>query len=157
MRPLTTLTASSVGLALVLSGASIATTVPAAAAPVLSHAAQLQQAVPSDVTDVRWRGRRWAGVGVGLAAGALLGAAIANRHHYYGRAYYGDAYYGGAYYGYAPSYYAPAYAETYAYAPPPVVYRSAPVYAQPTGPAIGYGRCWVTTDRDRGFGYWGRC
>ena len=20
-----------------------------------------------------------------------------------------------------------------------------------------YGRCWVSTDRDRGFGYWGRC
>ena len=68
-----------------------------------------------------WRGRGW-GIGAGLAAGALIGSAIAARPYYYGPAY-------GAYYG-APRY----------YYGPPVVY--APVAAVPYGyygNGYGYG------------------
>jgi hypothetical protein len=65
-----------------------------------------------------WRGGGW-GIGAGLAAGALIGSAIAARPYYYGPAY-------GAYYG-APRY----------YYRPPVVY--APVAAVPYGYGYGYG------------------
>jgi hypothetical protein len=61
-----------------------------------------------------WRGGwGWGGVGLGLAAGALFGAAIA-------APYYGGYGYGPGYYGYNPGYYgyyAPAY-----YAPYPAYY-----------------------------------
>lgn len=83
------------------------------AAPLASGAA-ISSAAPhdnSDVTQVYWRGRGgwgWGGVGAGLAAGAIIGGAIAA----------GSApYYG---YGYGPGYYGPAYA------PAPVVV--APAY-----------------------------
>jgi hypothetical protein len=68
-----------------------------------------------------WRGRGW-GIAGGIAAGALIGSAIAARPYYYGPAY--PAY--GAYYG-APRY----------YYGPPVVY--APVAAVPYGYGYGYG------------------
>lgn len=79
------------------------------AAPLASGAA-ITSAVShdsSDVTKVYWRGRGgwgWGGVGAGLAAGALIGGAIAaGSAPYYGYGY-------GPYYGYGP-----------AYAPAPVV------------------------------------
>jgi hypothetical protein len=64
-----------------------------------------------------WRGRGW-GIAAGLAAGALIGSAIAARPYYYGPGY-------GPYYGAAPYYYGP-----------PVAY--APVAAVPYG-YYGYG------------------
>jgi hypothetical protein len=84
------------------------------------------------------RSGRNAALGVGLAAGAVVGAGIAasaNNGYYHGDRGYYDGY------AYAP---APVYSEP--------VYAQEPVYVQPRG-----GRCWVATDRDRGFGYWGRC
>lgn len=74
------------------------------AAPLAPSQAMTQSAAGlnnSDITEVRYRGRRgWgggAGVGLGLAAGALLGGAIAAgaSPYYYGPGYYygGPAYY----------------------------------------------------------------
>jgi hypothetical protein len=83
------------------------------------------------------RNGRNAALGVGLAAGAIVGAGIAASAN---NGYYDRGYYGGAY-AYEP---APVYQEP--------VYAQEPVYVQPRG-----GRCWVATDRDRGYGYWGRC
>lgn len=81
---------------------------------------------------------RWVGPAVGFAAGAIVGSAIANAN---GCGYYGcpGPYYGPAYYG--PAYYGPVYG------------APGPAYADPNGG----GRCWVTTDRDRGFGYYRPC
>jgi hypothetical protein len=84
------------------------------------------------------RNGRNAALGVGLAAGAIVGAGIAasaNNGYYERRGYYDSGY------AYEP---APVYQEP--------VYAQEPVYVQPRG-----GRCWVATDRDRGYGYWGRC
>jgi len=62
--------------------------------------------------------------------------------------YYGpDYYYGpGPYY----SYYGPGYSYggPYAYEPPPVYVRPVP---RPGG------QCWIETDKDRGYGYYGPC
>jgi hypothetical protein len=86
---------------------SVAT--PAAAAPVLTNTTAVKAAVPDDATQVRWRGRgrgHWApGVVGGLAAGALIGGAIA-----------ASPYYHGGYYAYDP-YYTYPYAGAYAYSP----------------------------------------
>jgi len=84
------------------------------------------------------RNGRNAALGIGLAAGAIVGAGIAanaNNGYYYDRSGYYDGY------AYEP---APVYREP--------VYARERVYVQPNG-----GRCWVATDRDRGYGYWGRC
>ena len=99
-----------------LAGA-IALATSASAAPVTSGTLALKNASPNDVVQVRSRGWHRGGVGVGLgfAAGALIGAAASS-------SYYG----GGPYaydYGYAPAYsygYAPAY--SYGYAPGPGIY-----------------------------------
>ncbi|MDB5602761.1 MAG: hypothetical protein JWN71_4805 [Xanthobacteraceae bacterium] len=112
-------------------------------------------------------GRAAVGIGLGLAAGALVGAAVANSNRGY---YYGDPYYTRGYgynYGYAPPvYYAePAYAEpayeepAVVYAPPARAYSRAysGAYAVPVDPHGAQRRCWVATDRDRGYGYWGVC
>lgn len=72
-------------------------------------AAQIAPVGDDLVTPVRWRGG-W-GVGAGVAAGLLLGGALAARPYYYG-----------GYYGYGP-YYAPPYAYG-----PPAVYAAPPVY-----------------------------
>lgn len=96
--------------ALALAGA-IAMITPAAAAPVMSSTATLKQAGGSDVIQVRRWGRAAAGAGIGLAAGAIIGSAIANSNRaYYGPYGYYDGYYDGAYAyspGYAPGYVAP--------------------------------------------------
>ena len=62
--------------------------------------------------------RGWGGVAAGVAAGAIIGGALASR------GYYGY----GPYYGYAPYY----------YAPPPVVYEEPPVYVAPHPYYNGY-------------------
>jgi hypothetical protein len=102
-------------------------------------------AVP-DQADARWRGgHRGYGGGVaagvlgGLAAGAILGGIAA------GQGYYGPGYYGSDYYG--PGY---DYGGPYAYEP-------APVYIQPVPRAYRGGGCWIVTDKDRGYGYYGAC
>jgi len=75
--------------------------------------------------EARWGGGwGWGGVGIGLAAGALIGGALAGSAYGYGYPsyYYGGyapAYYGGyrpAYYGgYSPAYYGGYYGGSYAY------------------------------------------
>jgi hypothetical protein len=97
--------------------------------------------------------RPWAAAGAGFAAGAVVGSAVAN-------SYYGPRYYGSGY-AYEPGY---AY-DSYAYEPgyvvetePTYVVETEPTYVAPA-PQIVYEprRCWVQTDKDRGFGYWGSC
>ena len=110
----------------------VATAVSSVAAPVSTGAAVLKSADTSDIVDVRWR-RGWGwGVG-GFAAGVAVGSLAA-------RPYY-------------PYYYDPYYAP-----PPPAVYAPGPGYVQPYPDPNGPVRqCWVTTDRDRGFGYYRPC
>ena len=101
-------------------------------------------ATPSLARD--WR--PWAAAGAGFAAGAIVGSAVANSH-------YGPHYYGA--YAYEPGYaYEPTYNYGYAYEPGYV--ETTPSYVVPA-PAVVYEprRCWVQTDKDRGFGYWGSC
>ncbi|QIB32310.1 hypothetical protein [Ancylobacter pratisalsi] len=101
--------------------------VPASALP-LSGAGISQAAgnVSAPVEQVRCYG---CAVGVGVAAGVVAGAAIANAAR--PRGYY-----------VAPRYYGP---------PPGRVYYGRPVYAPPAN------RCWVETNPMRGTGYWTRC
>jgi hypothetical protein len=89
----------------------------AAAAPMPTHVTTMKAMTSSDTTQVHWRGGGW-GWGVGaLAAGAIIGGAIASAPYgYYGGPY--AAPYGYGYgYGYAPAYYgyAPAYPRYYGY------------------------------------------
>lgn len=138
-------------LALGLAGA-VMTAAPSIAAPVLSSTTALKQAGAGGVEQVQWRGRhgghhhwggghRWgggralAGAGIGFAAGALVGSAIASSNY----GYYGGPYYGG-YYDAPVAYGGPVYA-----APAPV-YRAAPG-----------GRCWITTGGEGQYGYWAAC
>ena len=107
-----------------------------AAAAVLTGALALAAVTPGQARN----GRNAAIIG-GFAAGAVLGAAaasVANDGYYYGP---------GPAYAYEPGYaYEPAYTYEepgYAYAPAPRVYSS--------------GRCWISTDKDRGYGYYGAC
>jgi hypothetical protein len=117
MRTLRLVTALSVAGAM-----SLASYVPAQAAPItpLSVAAKPDTQGSASAIQVRWGGWGWGGgwgLGIGaLAAGALVGAAIANSSPYYYGGYYP---YGGPYYGYG-------YGYPYGY--------SAPYY-----PAYGYG------------------
>jgi hypothetical protein len=98
---------AAIALALPLTMGSSANAAPLMAGSALSTT---NTATSSDITQVRWRGHRggwghhhhgggWGGVGAGLAAGALIGGAIAASQGPY---YYGPGY------GYAP---APAYVE----------------------------------------------
>lgn len=108
---------------------------PSLAAPLSTGAADIKAAVTSDVTDVRWRRRHGWAAG-GFATGLALGA-IASRPYYYDPYYYGPP---------------PAY-----YAPPPAIYPE-PGYIEPVPAPNGPLRqCWVTTDKDRGFGYYRPC
>jgi len=130
--------------ALGLAGAiALAAVVPVAAAPISGSA--LASALPSNVDHVRWRRGAWIGAGIG--AGLAIGAIAASRPYYgYPYGYYGPAY------GY------PVYEEP-VYAAPPVVYAAPPpprVYAQPV-PDYGVRQCFVTTNQDRGLGYWRPC
>lgn len=118
---------------------------PGIAAPAMSSTTTLKTVQPSDVVNIRWRGRRgaWAAAGVGFLAGALIGSAIARSR---ARSYY---YYDG-----------PVYYES-----PPVYVEPAPVYVSPrrvyAGPRVDPNgpirRCWVRTDNDRPYGYWRPC
>jgi hypothetical protein len=135
--------------ALALSGALlIGAAAPALAAPLPGNGAGLATAAGTHVIDVRWRHRGGAvaaGIAAGLIGGALIGAATAPGY-YYPPSYYGPPPPYGPYYG-------PVYAE------PPVVYEAPPrvVYEPAAGPN-GPGRmCWVSTDKDRGYGYWRPC
>jgi hypothetical protein len=62
----------------------------------------MKNATPSAVETVRWRGRGWGwgGVAAGLAAGAIIGGALASPYYYPGP-YYAPP---------PPAYYGPAYA-----------------------------------------------
>ena len=85
---------------------TVATVLPASAAPVRDPLALKNAAAPL-TTDVRWRGGWGWGLG-GLAAGAIIGGALA-RPYYYGYPY---GYYGYPAYGYPPPVYAaPPYAD----------------------------------------------
>jgi len=93
-----------------------------AAAPLPTNVATMKAAAGDDVTQVHWRGGGWGwGIG-GLAAGAIIGSAIASTapYGYYG----GGPYYG---YGYAPAYYGYGYGPAY------------PRYYRPYRPYYGYG------------------
>jgi hypothetical protein len=95
--------------------------VPAGAAPITAPLS-LQNAAMSSVETVQWR--RW-GWGGGLAAGLIVGGAIAASQY---------PYYGG--YGYAPYGYGYGYAPAPVYGPPPVAYGPGPGYV--AGAAPGY-------------------
>lgn len=107
----------------------------ASAGPMPVGNAGLRSATTDHVTEVRWRGRGYGpGIGFGLAASALLGAAVA-----------GSAYGPGYYYaepGYGPGYGAPVYAQPYGYEP---VYPAQQYYRPGYS---GYGQC--TTDEGYG-------
>lgn len=108
-----------------------------AGAAALTAALALAAATPSEAR----HGRNAALIG-GFAAGAIVGAAAANSGYYYG----GPAYYYGG----------PAYYEPYAYEPAPVYVAPAPAYVAPR-PVYRGGGCWHSTDKDRGYGYYGAC
>ena len=119
-----------------------------AAAPLPTNVATMKAAVGDDVTQVHWRGRGFGwGIG-GLAAGAIIGSAIASSGPY---GYYGGGPYYGGYgypgpgygYGYAPAYY--GYGPAYAY---PRYYRP---YRPYYGPRYGYYRPYY---RPYYRGYW---
>ncbi|MBS9476602.1 hypothetical protein [Ancylobacter radicis] len=118
---------AAIGFAAALAALS---TLPASAAPLslgagVPEAARTAPSVP--VENVRCRG---CAVGVGIAAGVIAGAAIANAARNDRNRYYYDE--GPGYYGGGPGY-------------------GRPVYSR------GPGRCWVETNPHRGTGYWGRC
>jgi len=117
----------------------------AVAGPIPTVTAAIAQIVPNRTIDVYWRGYS-PGIGFGLAAGALAGAAIAAP--YYGG---GPVYYYGAP---APYPYArPVYAAPYGYAPA----YAAPVYPgyfAPYGYQYGWpGRCYT----QEGYGRYRSC
>ena len=125
------------GLVAIVTGTlALAAFTPSMAAPIPTGAAALKSAVASEVIDVRWRGRygrRGGWVAGGFATGLALGA-IASRPYYYDPYYYGPP---------------PAVV----YGPPP-----GPVYVEPYPDPNGPRRqCWVTTDSDRGYGYFRPC
>ena len=102
-----------------------------AVAATMTGAFALALASPSEARN----GRNAAAIG-GFAAGAVLGAAIANPN---------NGYYGGPGYYYQEPVYAPGYA-----------YEPAPVYVSPRRGYRG-GGCWIATDTSRGYGYYGAC
>jgi hypothetical protein len=115
---------------------ALAALAPSVAAPLSTGATALKSAVPSDVADVRWRRRhRWGGFATGLAIGAL-----AARPYYYDPPHY--------YYGPPPAH----------FVAPPRPYYYGPTYVEPYPDPNGPIRqCWVSTDSDRGYGYFRPC
>lgn len=77
---------------------------PALSAPVPASMTALKQAV-SDVTPVYYRGRGWAAAGVGFAAGAIIGSALASPRYYDGYGYVPPYTYGPPYYYQPRAYY----------------------------------------------------
>ena len=90
------------------------------------------------------RDGRNAAAAIGFGAGALVGAAAANAAN-------NNAYYNGGYY--EPGY---AYDPGYVAEEPGYAYESDAVVSY--GPRRGYGgQCWISTDSNRGYGYYGAC
>jgi hypothetical protein len=87
--------------------------------------------------------RPWAAAGVGLAAGALIGAAAANASAYN---YYGPGYYGGP---------APVYGYTDGYVAAPEYYEPAPTYYYGGVASPNYNPYVCSTDE--GYGRRGSC
>lgn len=145
-------------------------TVPAFAAPVPASTAVVKTTAPNMLDQVRSRRGRAIGAGVALGViGALAGAAAAQNQGYYGPyygpgyygepGYYGPGYYGSGYYG-GPGYY---YGE-YGYDPAPAIALGvigaaarAMAGAPYRAPTLRRGGCWIVTDSNRNYGYWGRC
>lgn len=110
------------GLACLLTASLSCFASSALAAPIAAPPSSWHKAATNSVQNVRWRGRHWPGAGIGFAAGALIGGALAASGAYgYGYApgyAYGPAYAPGYPYDYAPGYgYAPSYAPGCDYAP----------------------------------------
>ncbi len=116
-------------LAAVLAAGASSSTVAANAAPIMAPSS-LQNAAGPPVESVQWR--RWGGWGwaPGLAAGAIIGGAIAASRPWYGYNYYND-------YAYSPgySYYSPGYSYGYS---PGYSYYSSPGYSYSTSPGYSY-------------------
>ena len=110
-----------IAIALALVGAGTIGLANTSHAMTLPAPSALKEAVPSNTSQVFWRGGGWRGgggwgpgIGFGIAAGALTAAAVASTP------YWGGGYWGGyPGYAYAPAYgYAPAMRRlSYAYAP----------------------------------------
>jgi hypothetical protein len=115
-----------------------------ATALAVTGALAIAAAAPSQARD----GRNTAAA-IGFGAGALVGAAAAS-------AAYDNYYRGPGYYEYGPAY---AVEPGYVYEPAPAyVYEREPVYH--AGSSYAYapaGRCWVSTDNTRNYGYYGSC
>jgi hypothetical protein len=105
------------------------------AAPIMAPSS-LQNAAAPPVESVQWRRWGWA---PGLAAGAVIGGAIAASRPWYGyNNYYDDYAYAPAYsYGYSPgySYYSPGYSYGYS---PGYSYYSSPGYSYGYSPDYSY-------------------
>jgi hypothetical protein len=58
-----------------------------------------------------------------------------------------------------PDYYGPPvyYGPGYYYGPGPYAYEPPPVYVRPMPRYSPGGGCWIVTDKDRGYGYYGPC
>jgi hypothetical protein len=115
-------------LAAVLIAGSVASLAGPAHAVPLSASLSLREASTSEVQPVQWRRwGGWGGVGFGLAAGAIVGAALAAPYYSYGYGCYGCGGYYPAYsYGYGYGY--PSY--SYAYSRPYYSYAySRPYYS----------------------------
>ena len=132
-----------IAIALALVGAGTIGLANTSNAMTLPAPSALKEAVPSNASQVFWRGGGWGGgwrgggwgpgIGFGIAAGALTAAAVAS-----------GPYWGGGYWGGYPGYaYAPAYGYGYA---PTYSYGYAPVssYAgYDYEPAYSYGTTYV--------------
>lgn len=112
----------------------------ATAAPLPTNVATMKAAAGDEVTPVYWRGRGFGWALGGLAAGAIIGGAIASGGpygYYDGGPYYdypGYGYgYAPAYYGYGPAYAYPGYGYRRYYRP----YRSYYGYYRPYRPYYG--------------------
>jgi hypothetical protein len=108
-------------------GGSAMLVTPAAAGALPANTQSIKSAAPKQVSDVRWRGRRHHRHG---GHGGAIAAGVATG------LFLGAAAAAASNDGYGGRY----------YDEPGVVYEPVPT-----------GRCWIATDRDRGFGYWGRC
>jgi hypothetical protein len=119
-----------------------------AAAAALAGAMALTAAVPSQARPWHHHGGGGAAALGGFIAGAAVGtAAAAASGGYYGPGYYDNGYDGP---GYAPGYAYQSDDAGYAYGAAPAYADDSYAYAAPS-------RCWITTDGDRGFGYYGSC
>jgi hypothetical protein len=134
---------------------------PSFAAPVFSSAAIVATTAPNMIDQVRSRRGRAVGAGIALGViGGMIGAAAAQNQGYYGPGYYGGPGYNG------PGYYGPGYAPGYYYGgydydPGPAIALGIIGAAAGAIDAVPHNRgqrgCYVVTDKDRNYGYWGPC